>query len=296
MRKTKGKIMADEQKYQGICVSSPTQAAAPGRQSAIRKIVPILIAAIIVVCFLGGALAVLSPSSEDDTTAESESSSITDTESSSSSEENAALARANCIDLDKVKGLTDSQTSMLLTALGTQFDGKTKVVFSSKTQKDGNAVSVYCHPENDAQWYEVEVTPYRASVLKLTEHVKGVNDAQWNTGTNVGDTTDSTDNSEIPRDRYDTSMNVALRATDKLVELGLPQPAATALPSAFDEWGKKELLSVESAYAGVYPLNLKSDSKKVKFEIDADDGNTTVVVDCTYDIAKNSLSFKRVEK
>lgn len=211
-----------------------------------------------------------------------------------------SIPRGNCTGLEGLSKLSDEQTSMALTALGETLGADSKVVFSDVVSKSGGSSVVYAHKENDAQWYIVQINDYRASVSKLTAHVKGVNDAQWEdeqaSSEDAGDTSDGVGGGDIPRNRYDTSKNIVLSNADELVGLDIPEKAAKALPAAFDEWAKKKLLSVESAYAGVYPIDVKASSDKVKFEIDADDGNTTVVIDCTYDVAQNKLSFKQVKE
>ena len=305
MSKSKGKIMAEEQKYAGICVSNPAQAIGKTKKARKAKS-PFVFAGILILVVFGaiGLGAVCIASQQPDPIADKaelaqETADGTDALNKTDTDYTNAIPRGNCIGLEGLSKLSDERTSMMLTALGETLGADSKVVFSDIISEAGDSSVVYVHKENDAQWYIVQINDYRASVSKLTAHVKGVNDAQWESDQassgNVGDTSDGV-GEDVPRNRYDTSKNIALSNTDELIGLDIPEKAAKALPTAFDEWAKKKLLSVESTYAGVYPIDVETSSDKVKFEIDADDGQTTVVIDCTYDVAKDSLSFKRVKK
>ena len=297
--------MAKEQRYAGICVSSPAQAAGKTKKARKSK-KPFVFAGILILAVFGviGLGVVCVASQQPDPIADKielaqETADGTDALNKTDASNSNAISRSNCIGLEGLSKLSDERTSMMLTALGETLGADSKVVFSDIISKAGDSSVVYAHKENDAQWYIVQINDYRASVSKLTTHVKGVNDAQWEgeqaSSGNVGDTSDGL-GEDVPRNRYDTSKNIALSNTDELIGLDIPEKAAKALPTAFDEWAKKKLLSVESTYAGVYPIDVETSSDKVKFEIDADDGQTTVVIDCTYDVAKDSLSFKRVKK
>ncbi len=226
--------------------------------------------------------------------ADSESAALNTTDVSNES----SIPRANCTGLDELTALSDSQKSMVLTALGETLGNDKKIVFSDVVSSGGATTVVYAHIENDAQWYSVEVDEYRATVNKLTDHVDGVNDLQFAETDGDMQAVDNSDASsdDIPRNRYDTSENILLTNSDKLIGLDIPEAAAKSLAGEFDSWAKKNLLNVESQYAGVYPVDVKVNSKTAKFEIDADTGETTMVIDCTYDLKTKTFEFKQVKE
>lgn len=201
------------------------------------------------------------------------------------------IPRGNCAGLDGL-GLDDGEATRVLTSLGQKLGNDAHVAFSGVVTKTAGSKVVYAHEDADATWYATQVDDYRADTWRLTDHVEGVNDAQFQVSPTTADTTSPATKGKV--DRPDTSDDVPLADVDGLAGLEIPTRCRATLAADFDAWAKRALLPLESGNAGVWPKDVSVSAKGCSFEIDAfDDSGNLYVVKCEHVGKKGKTTFER---